>query len=36
MISEYLGFDSDYIILGLAAFCVNFIYTYRCEYGKDK
>ena len=22
MISEYLGFDSDYIILGLAAFCV--------------
>ena len=34
MISEYLGFDSDYIILGLAAFCV--IYTYRCEYGKDK
>lgn len=22
MISEYLGFDSDYIIIGLAAFCV--------------
>ena len=22
MISEYSGFDSDYIILGLAAFCV--------------
>ena len=22
MISQYLGFDSDYIILGLAAFCV--------------
>ncbi len=24
MISEYLGFDSDYIILGLAAFFVLF------------
>ena len=35
MISEYLGFDSDYIILGLAAFCV-ILFTYRCEYGKDK
>ena len=33
MISEYLGFDSDYIILG---FLCYFIYTYRCEYGKDK
>ena len=26
MISEYLGFDSDYIILGLAAFCVILLY----------
>ena len=22
MISQYLGFDSDYIILGLAGFCI--------------
>lgn len=31
MISEYLGFDSSYIILGLASFLCYFIYTYRCE-----
>jgi len=28
MISEYLGFDSDYIILGLAAFCVIFKFPF--------
>lgn len=26
MISEYLGFDSDYIILGLAAFVLFYLY----------
>ncbi len=33
MISQYLGFDSDYIIIGLAALVFNTYYfnDYKCS-----
>ena len=34
MISQYLGFDSDYVIIGLAAFCVILFILVVVNMGK--
>lgn len=35
MISQYLGFDSDYIIIGLSAVVSDSIDSYHCKYSAD-
>ena len=36
MISEYLGFDSDYIILGLAGVVIILLILINYKYGADR
>ena len=36
MISEYLGFDSDYIILGLAGVVIILLIPHNHKYGADR
>ena len=35
MISQYLGFDSDYIIIGLSAVVLILLILYHCKYSAD-